>query len=99
MLCAGHAHVKQSSLFLQLRRFHQRSAEREKSFFQTHDENDRKLETLRRMQSHQGDQRSFVIRILIRNERCMVEELTKPLSPFMALFGGRQKLANVLNAA
>ena len=61
---------------------------REQTVFETDDEDERKLETLRRVDRHQRYRRVALVVVLIGNERGMIDKLAQSFNALIVVIDG-----------
>src|SRR5215469_3301363 len=71
---------------------------RKESFLHTHEEHERKLESLCRVQCHQRDARTFFILICVTDERGVIEKLSQRLSAIGGVSRSVDELLKILNS-
>ncbi len=90
--------IAKPALFLDVVGRQQRARVRKQAFFQSDQEDQRKLQALGRVQRHQRDARALVVLIGVADQRGVVEKFRQRLAAVARIHGRIHQFAQVLDA-
>ena len=95
---ARHPHVAEAPFLFKTSGIGERARVRKQPLLHAAQQDQRKLQPLRRMQRHQGDAAVRLIVIRVADQRCVVQKFSQCLAAFLGILCGVGELLQVFNA-